>query len=198
MAKGFIYIMPNPALKDMVKIGYATDVEKRRKQLSTTDLPYDYEVYATYETSGNLEDLKLHKMIDNLNPDLRVTANKEFFIMTPQEAYELLEAIATISGTKDKLKRVKIVEVKKQAVKKPPINFKKCGIPMGAELVFTEDPTVKVTVVSDRKVQWNEEETSLSAVAGALKHSKAIQGSALFTYEGKLITKIAEETQWKE
>lgn len=198
MAKGFIYIMTNPALKDMVKIGYATDVEKRRKQLSTTALPYDYEVYATYETSGNLEDLKLHKMIDNLNPDLRVTANKEFFIMTPQEAYELLEAIATISGTKDKLKRVKIVEVKKQAVKKPPINFKKCGIPMGAELVFTEDPTVKVTVVSDRKVQWNEEETSLSAVAGALKHSKAIQGSAFFTYEGKLITKIAEETQWKE
>ena len=198
MAKGFIYIMTNPALKDMVKIGYATDVEKRRKQLSTTALPYDYEVYATYETSGNLEDLKLHKMIDNLNPDLRVTANKEFFIMTPQEAYELLEAIATISGTKDKLKRVKIVEVKKQAVKKPPINFKKCGIPMGAELVFTEDPTVKVTVVSDRKVQWNEVETSLSAVAGALKHSKAIQGSAFFTYEGKLITKIAEETQWKE
>lgn len=198
MAKGFIYIMTNPALKDMVKIGYATDVEKRRKQLSTTALPYDYEVYATYETSGNLEDLKLHKMIDNLNPDLRVTANKEFFVMTPQEAYELLEAIATISGTKDKLKRVKIVEVKKQAVKKPPINFKKCGIPMGAELVFTEDPTVKVTVVSDRKVQWNEEETSLSAVAGALKHSKAIQGSAFFTYEGKLITKIAEETQWKE
>lgn len=38
MAKGFIYIMTNPALKDMVKIGYATDVESRRKQLSTTAL----------------------------------------------------------------------------------------------------------------------------------------------------------------
>ena len=36
MAKGFIYIMTNPALKDMVKIGYATDVERRRKDLSTT------------------------------------------------------------------------------------------------------------------------------------------------------------------
>ena len=38
MGKGFIYIMTNPALKDMVKIGYATDVESRRKQLSTTAL----------------------------------------------------------------------------------------------------------------------------------------------------------------
>lgn len=196
MAKGFIYIMTNPALKDMVKIGYSTDVEKRRKQLSTTALPYDYEVYATYETSGNLEDLKLHTMIDNLNPDLRVAANKEFFVMTPQEAYALLEAIATISGTKDKLKRIK--EAKKQVVKRHRINFAKCGIPVGAELVFTEDPTEKVTVVNDRKVRWNEEETSLSAVAAALKHSKAIQGSAFFTYQGKLITQIAEETQWKD
>lgn len=200
MAKGFIYIMTNPALKDMVKIGYATDVEARRKQLSTTALPYDYEVYATYETSGNLEDKKLHRMIDNLNPDLRVSKNREFFVMTPQEAFELLEAIATISGTGDKLKRKgkNVPKTPVQYIKKPPINFTKCGIPMGAELVFTEDPTVKVTVVSDRKVQWNEEETSLSAVAGALKHSKAIQGSAFFTYNGKLITKIAEETQWKE
>jgi len=58
MAKGYIYIMANPALKDMVKIGFASDVEARRKQLSTTVLPYEYEVYAVYETSGNLEDKK--------------------------------------------------------------------------------------------------------------------------------------------
>lgn len=41
---GYIYIMTNPALHDMVKIGYATDVETRRQQLSTTALPYEYEV----------------------------------------------------------------------------------------------------------------------------------------------------------
>lgn len=78
MPKGYIYIMTNPALKDMVKIGYATDVEGRRKQLSTTALPYEYETYATYETSGNLEDKKLHKMIDKLIPDLRISKNREF------------------------------------------------------------------------------------------------------------------------
>ena len=44
--KGYIYIMTNPALINMVKIGYATNVEERRKQLSTTALPYEYEVYA--------------------------------------------------------------------------------------------------------------------------------------------------------
>lgn len=91
--------MTNPCLKGMVKIGYARNVETRRKQLSTTALPTDYEIYATYETQGNLEDKKLHKLIDNLNPDLRVSKSRVFFVMEPEEAYELLESIAIISGS---------------------------------------------------------------------------------------------------
>lgn len=181
--------MTNPALKDMVKIGYATDVESRRKQLSTTALPYEYEIYATYETSGKLEDKKLHKMIDNLNP--------EFFILSPEDAYELLESIATISGTKDKLKKVKTVPAKKQKTKRPPVNFFKCNIPVGAELVFSDDPSVVAVVVDERKVQYKDEITSLSAISDRIK-GYSTSGPSLFTYKGKTISQIAEETQWKD
>ncbi len=198
MAKGYIYIMTNPCLQNMVIIGYATDVEERRKQLSTTALPTEYEVYATYETSGQLEDKKLHKLIDNLNPDLRVSKNREFFVMTPEDAYELLEAIAMISGSVDKLKKVKSTAAPSATMKKrPPINFSKCNIPVGAKLIFIDDPSVYVIVENDKKVLYNDEITSLSAVAGRLKGVRAIQGSSCFTYNGKLITEIAEETQWK-
>lgn len=197
MAKGFIYIMTNPALKDMVKIGFAKDVEARRKQLSTTALPYEYEVYATYETSGNLEDKKLHKMIDNLNPDLRVSSNREFFVMSPQEAFDLLESIATISGTKDKLKKVKVVEAKRQKVRKPPVNFAKCGIPIGAKIVFVDDPTVVATIISERKVEYNGEITSMSAISDRIK-GYPTSGPYYFTYNGKRISDIAQETQWKD
>jgi len=197
MAKGYIYIMTNPALKGMVKIGFATDVETRRKQLSTTALPYEYEVYAAYETSGNLEDRKLHRMIDQLNPDLRVSSNREFFVMSPEDAFELLEAIATISGTKDKLKKIKIAESKKQKVRKPSVNFSKCGIPIGAELVFIEDPTVVATVVSERKVQYNGEITSLSAISDHIK-GYSTPGPSYFTYQGRRVSDIAADTQWKE
>lgn len=197
MAKGFIYIMTNPALRDMVKIGYASDVEVRRKQLSTTALPYDYEVYATYETSGNLEDKKLHKMIDNLNPDLRVTSNREFFVMSPKEAFELLEAIAVISGTKEKLKKIEVKEEEKQKIRRPPVNFKKCGIPVGAKLEFIDDPSVVVTVVDERKVSYKEEITSLSAVSDRIK-GYSTSGPQMFTYKGRRVCDIAHETQWKD
>ncbi len=69
---GYIYIMTNPCLQDMVKIGSADNVEERRKSLSTTALPYEYEVYATYQTPGTLDDKKLHKMIDNLKHYLSI------------------------------------------------------------------------------------------------------------------------------
>ena len=197
MATGYIYIMTNPCLKDMVKIGYATNVEERRKQLSTTALPYDYEVYATYETPGNLEDKKLHKLIDNLNPDLRVSKNREFFVMSPEDAYELLEAIAIISGTKDKLKKIKTTSEAKQKIKKPAIDFSKCGIPVGAKLVFVEDQSIVAVVASKRKVLYNNEETSVSAIASEIK-GYSVAGPHYFTYNGRLLVDIANETQWKD
>lgn len=199
MAKGYIYVMTNPCLKDMVKIGYATDVEERRKQLSTTALPYEYEIFATYETSGKLEDKKLHKLIDNLNPDLRVSKSREFFVMSAEDAYALLEAIATISGSQDRLARCcpgqSITDSRK--VKKPPVNFAKCGIPIGAELVYVDDPNVRVTVATERKVQYNDELTSLSAIVKSIKGIRTAAGPSYFTYNGEVVSEIAARTQWK-
>lgn len=207
--------MTNPCLHDMVKIGYASDVEARRKQLSTTALPFEYEVYATYETSGQLEDKKLHELIDTLNPKLRLAKNREFFAMSAEKAYRLLEAIAIISGSADKLKRVvpmhgedAVSSTKKQSHcqgssgrrQRPAINFQKCGILVGAELVFIDDDSVRVIVVDTEKnkVEYNGEITSLSPLAEKLRNVSAIQGASVFTYNGKKITDIAEETQWSQ
>ena len=207
--------MTNPCLHDMVKIGYASDVEARRKQLSTTALPFEYEIYATYETSGQLEDKKLHELIDTLNPKLRLAKNREFFAMSAEKAYRLLEAIAIISGSADKLKRVvpmqdedAVSSTRKRPhcqdssgrKQRPAINFQKCGIPVGAELVFIDDDSVRVTVVDadKNKVEYNGETTSLSQLAEKLRNVSSIQGASVFTYNGKKITEIAEETQWSQ
>ena len=86
----------------------------------------------------------------------------------------------------------------KQKIKKPRIDFQECGIPVGSELIFVEDPSIVVTVYDSHRVLYKEEITSLSAVAGSIKGRKAIQGSLYFTYNGDLVTDIAERTQWKD
>ena len=119
--------------------------------------------------------------------------------MTPEDAYSLLEAIATISGSQDKLKRAKEKADMKQDQKtrKPPVDFVKCGIPMGAELVFIEDDSVRCTVAGNHKVLYGEELTSLSSIATRIK-GYPVAGPSFFTYNGKLVAYIARETQWKE
>ncbi len=103
---GFIYIMTNPAFPKYVKIGYATDPEKRRKDLShASGVPLDFEIYATYAVPIKIADKKVHALIMTLNPSLRLNKNKEFFVMEAESAFKLLEAVAAIHGRLNKLFR---------------------------------------------------------------------------------------------
>lgn len=108
---GFIYILTNNSFhkSDLVKIGYATDVEKRVKELSNTSVPEPFEIYATYEVPFNskMPDKALHNLIQKLNPNLRITANREFFEIEPWDAYGILESMAIIHNRLDKLVRYK-------------------------------------------------------------------------------------------
>ena len=111
MSNGVIYILTNPSFPQLVKIGYADNVQERVNILNRNPgLPYSFRIYATYDVNERLEDLKIHKIIDKLNPTLRCQEEingkarvREFFTMTAETAYQIFEAMAEISGTKDRL-----------------------------------------------------------------------------------------------
>ena len=110
---GYIYILTNPSFSEYVKIGYADDVKERLKQLNRSEcIPFAFRVYATYEVESRLSDVKIHSIIDTLNPNLRSIDNfngkerkREFYAMSAEDAYSILEAIAEINNRKSKLKR---------------------------------------------------------------------------------------------
>ena len=112
---GFIYILTNPSFPQYVKIGYATDVKQRLEELNrSTAVPFAFRVYATYEVDSALSDKKLHSILDKLNPDLRSMEEidgrkrvREFYAMTPEDAFAILEAIAEINGYTHRLKKWK-------------------------------------------------------------------------------------------
>lgn len=109
--KGVIYILTNPSFPQFVKIGYADNIEERLNQLNRSEcIPYAFRLYAYYKVPARLTDMKLHNLIDNLNPHLRSveefngkTRKREFYAMSASQAYSILEAIAEINGMKENL-----------------------------------------------------------------------------------------------
>lgn len=108
---GVVYILTNPSFPEYVKIGYADDVNKRLSSLNSSEcIPFAFRLYAFYEVNERLKDLQIHDMIDKINPELRSidTFNgkprkREFYKMCKEDAYNILDCIATLSGTNNRL-----------------------------------------------------------------------------------------------
>ena len=213
---GVIYILTNPSFPDYVKIGYATDIEKRLKQLNRSEcIPFAFRVYATYDVSTPLQDRELHGLIDRLNPELRAidtfdgkTRTKEFYAMTKEDAYALLESIAKLSGTMDQLQRLTpeghevvdeevAAEIQEEAKeRKAPFSFARCGIPTGTEIVLSGHPEVVATVKDDRQIEYQGEVYSLSSLAQKILQTHyPLQGPVHWLYQGKKLSDIRRERE---
>ncbi len=167
--------MKNPSFPDFIKIGYADNIENRLRQLNNSECtPFVFRVYATYEVDSRLSDLKIHSIIDKLNPNLRSIDNyngkkrvREFYAMTAEDAYLLLEAIAEIHNCTNRLKKwelsqedIKAEEIAEEVVserraRSTNFSFKDYQIPVGAVLRYIEDSSIICTVVDERRVEYN-------------------------------------------
>ena len=180
----------------------------------STAVPFAFRVYATYEVDSNLSDKKLHSILDKLNPDLRSIEDingkkrvREFYAMSPEDAYSILEAIAEISNYSDRLKlwtasadeqaeeavAEEINEAHQERLK--PFSFSMCDIPVGAKLVFCPsvdtESSIECVVADDKKVIYAGRTWSLSALASELLHTKwAVAGPRYFKYNGEWLNDI--------
>lgn len=217
MSKGVIYILTNPSFPQYVKIGYATDVKQRLDELNrSTAVPFAFRIYATYEVDSALSDKKLHSILDKLNPELRSREEvdgkrriREFYAMTPEDAFSILEAIAEINGYRHRLKkwRATATEQRDEALAQEineqhqerlaPFTFSKCKIAIGEQIEFcsngNEHSGEQCEVVDEKHVSYNGETWSLSALAKHLTGTKgALAGPRYFKYKGEWLNSIRE------
>ena len=71
----------------------------------------------------------------------------------------------------------------------------RAGVPVGATLTFTKDPTITCIVVQPRKVSFNGEEMSPSAAALRVVHALgydwgAVSGMDYWEYEGVRLSRL--------
>lgn len=209
--QGYVYILTNPSFKDdWVKIGKSSrEVNVRSKELDNTAVPLPFSIFATLKTAKyNAAERFIHKMIDMVAPDIRIRKGREFFNITPLKAYEILklcaeqyddseieiyeeELLAATAATEQGDKG----QIKDPAKRATPLSFELLGIPVGAELTFTEQNDIVVIVVDKlNTVRVDDLEISLSAAAGYLNQKlgkrnwTSYQGGNWFEYNGEKLT----------
>ena len=92
MPKGFVYVLSNPSMPGLVKIGFTVKVPTERAlELSTTGVPMPYEVefYCLVEDPAALE-ARVHEA---LSPK-RQSSAREFFRVDSSEAVRTITGIA--------------------------------------------------------------------------------------------------------
>lgn len=198
--KQIVYVLTNPAMPNLVKIGKTTrnDVMTRMNELYSSGVPFPYECeYAVEVDDCTAVEKALHTAFQ---PN-RVNPRREFFEIDPEQAIVILKLLGgrDVTPMVNEDLNTNVTDVERESAKKakrrPNINFEEMGIPVGSVLVFTGDEDAEVTVLSDRKVDFRGEPVSLSkATRILLGLDYNVQPTKYWTYNGKNLRDIYAET----
>ena len=201
---GIVYLLTNPCMPGLVKIGMTTRdyIEARMKELYTTGVPVPFECY--FACVVNQKDcVAIEKALHKAFAPQRVNDNREFFKIHPEQAKAILDLFHHKDITDEVTDEIQndLTDDDKAASnkvqkKRPPLNFDEMGMHKGDILVWKDDPSITVTIISDKKISYKGEEVSISALSAQLKGYKVkhIQPTPHWLYKDKLLSEIYDET----
>jgi T5orf172 domain len=200
--KGIVYILTNPAMPGIVKIGLTTrgDLKQRLNELYTTGVPVPFDcVFACDVDNCEAVERALHIAFG----PYRVNPKREFFKIEPEQPLAILklfekkevtqEVNRELDATSTEIDRQASEKLKKQ--RRPPLDFHMMGIPNGSVLHFEgDDKGTTAEVIANKKVQFNGRETSLTQLTTELMGlDYAIQPTGYWSFNGKSLLDIYNE-----
>ena len=188
----------------LVKIGMTTqkEIEQRMKELYTTGVPLPFECQFACKVKKS-DCAKIEKALHTAFGPQRINANREFFRIQVEQAKAILELFhhedittdVTVEIENDLTPEDKAASVKAQ-IHRPALNFYEMGMQKGDILVWKDDPSISVTIISDRKVEYEGEECSISALSAQLKGYKVkhISPTPHWLFKERSLSEIYDET----
>ena len=204
MEYGIVYLLTNPVMPGLVKIGMTAqeDIDKRMKELYTTGVPVPFECqFACKVKKGDCA--KIEKALHKAFAPQRINANREFFRIQVEQAKAILELFHHTDVTEEVSDEIEndltdddkaaSVNVKKS---RPSLNFFEMWMQKGDILEWKDDPSITVTILSERRISYKGEEISISALSAKLKgyNVKHIAPGPHWLYKDKLLSDIYDET----
>ena len=201
MNEGIVYVLTNPAMPKLVKIGKTgRGVETRLNDLYTTGVPLPFEcAYA-----ARVEDMdKVEKAFHNAFGPYRVNPRREFFEIEPEQAIGLLDLMKLEDMTPAMQAEAEQVDVQAKASaeklkrsRRPNLKYIEMGIPIGSTLLYQGDGETTCTVADGRNVSFEGRTLSLTKLTKELRQQpdRPIRGPAHWSYDGRLLNDLYEET----
>ncbi len=194
-----VYVISNPAMPGIVKIGYTTanDVNHRIASLYGSGVPLPFKLEFACKVPKALE---VERALHVAFAPHRVNPSREFFQIETEQAIVILkllhvdEVTAEIEQQPTELPLAEVAAAEHFRKRRPVMNFAEMGIPVGAVLNWIHGD-VTVTVRGPRWITFNDEESSLSAATQELLGvNYAVNPGPFWTYQGKTISQIYNET----
>ena len=200
MSKEIVYVLQNEAMPGLIKIGITQQegVGKRLQTLYTTGVPLPFECI----WAGEVDDCKeVESIIHNAFSDFRVNPKREFFKLKPERVIPLLKKLSSAELTTNKVENIlngSITTAEKDAAKqyhRPVLNFKEMGIKIGDNLVYVQDSSIKIKVISEKKVSFDGKEYALSALTKKIrKLPYYVAPCKYWLYHNKNLAEIYDKT----
>lgn len=194
-----VYVLTNPAMPGLVKIGRTgqEDANARIAQLYTTGVPVPFTIEFACRVENSVE---VERALHTAFAPNQINPKREFFRIDPEQAIAILKLLHVEENTQEiiqqpnQLDQQSLIAAEQMQARRPNLNFEEMGIPIGAELNSVKDDVI-VTVVGPKKVKFGDEEMSLTAATRqVLGLEYSVAPGPHWTYNGKLIRDIYEET----
>lgn len=193
MDEDVVYILTNPCMSGLVKIGRSTvaGFQGRLNSLSShSGIPMPFmPYYVAVVKDAKFVEERLHKTF----AAQRLSPKREFFEIDPAHAQAALE-LATIRELFARAESEEEEEVEKFIRKRPKFQFSFANVPKGATLHFVRDESITCTVIDETTIEFEGEKTSLSTAASKILNARygwkadaPVQGTIYWLYENETL-----------
>lgn len=196
-----VYVLTNPAMPDLVKIGLTTNLTERLRSLSSSGVPAPFEVYYACEIRDDLSLLSVERDMHFIFAPYRFNPNREFFRVDPERVKVALHYAAKQGSETEVNPADYDQEFKKEVTglnnnsskARARFTFSELDIPIGSVLHFYRDSSITAVVHDDTHILFNGDITTLSGAANDLMKEKfgwtcRPNGPKKWRYEDELLS----------
>lgn len=197
-----IYVLTNPAMLRLIKIGKTTqlEVESRMKQLFSTGVPVPFDCEFACQVKNATE---VEKALHDAFTPHRINPNREFFKLDAERVIAILKLLKVQDITaqfeqdieKDTTASDKQSAQAMKDARRQRMDFHALGIPDGSFLDF-KDGSMQVKVMNNRQVLFMDVICSLSSATRSLlglPSDYALQPSPYWRFKGKSLKEIYDD-----